>query len=641
MKVRSLLPSSGVGLMAPRETTRRHLRAGISLEQFFDELNRRGVRYAVLRWFETLPDVDPGEDIDLLVADDDLPALRSLLGSHRVTPARQKFDIYSETGLPGSDYRGIPYLSPELARRLLDRAVLLHGRYRVPCPEDHFASLAYHVVYHKGDRSGLPGSGVSGAAAGTAPEHDYAGILAELAARISLTVPLTLAGLDAHLAATGLRPPLDTLEKLGETNAWLRHRVDEEFGPADAGLPGLAVFVVRERAAEMLDRVCAELMREGWEPLECRYLDAAEAARVSARVRGGNWGAGPWPVSGGGPAAYVIGYDLSAAVGDGVAASDPDRVTASKLAVRRRLLTDRPASASFNPLHSSDNPRQALDYLGLLDDPGLVERVRRRISDLRADMVFPYPVVELLESKRRRAVTAVVTHPEFGECVCKLFYPSARRFLLRELRARTEFAALPETPALLAAGGNWLLSPRYQDTGAHLRRRLPDSPHAQLTPGTSRALARLARDLHERGAYLLDLTPLNLVSDATEGLKVLDWEFLQDFPGARPPLAASPTVLGRAEQIPDADTPLGVSAQGTSVVTALSPSLTGVPASVLLAGATPAVALAAEPGMVAAFLFRGARTAAKRARSASRRTVRLTGRAVISLLERRPARGAG
>jgi hypothetical protein len=89
MNGRSLVAVAGLGLLAPREATRRHLRAGISLEQFFDELNRRGVRYAVLRWFETLPDVDPGEDIDILVADEDLPELRSLLGSHRVArPAR-------------------------------------------------------------------------------------------------------------------------------------------------------------------------------------------------------------------------------------------------------------------------------------------------------------------------------------------------------------------------------------------------------------------------------------------------------------------------------------------------------------------------------------------------------------------------
>ena len=641
MSGRGLLPLAGPGLLAPREATRRHLRAGLSIDDFFDELNRRGVRYAVLRWFESLPEVDPGEDIDVLVADEDLPALRSLLRSHRVSPARQKFDVYSVTGQPGSDYRGIPYLSPALAARLLDRAVLLRGRYRVPCPEDHFDSLAYHALYHKGERSGLPESAGAGAAPGT-PEHDYAAILAGLAAGLGLSVPITMADLDAHLAASGARPPLDTLEKLAESNEWLRRRIEAEFGPADADLPGLAVFVVREAAAALLDRVCAELLREGWEPLETIRLDPAAAARAAAHVRGGNWGAGPWPVSGGGPVAYVVAYDLSSAVGDGEAAPGPDRVLASKLAIRRRLLADRPSGTSFNPLHSSDNPRQALDYLAVLDDPAVVGRARQRIDGLRAEMVFPYPVVELLPSNRRRAVTAVVAHPEFGECVCKLFYPSARRFLVRELRARTEFADQPEVPALLGSGPNWLLSPRFSDTGAHVRRPLPGTPHVQLTPRTSRSLARLARVLHERGSYVLDLTPLNLLTDRREGLKVIDWEFLQEFPGDRPPLTASPTVLGSAEGLPGVDTPLGVSSSGRAVVTVFSPQVTGLPPRLLLTGARPAVptSLVAEAGMVAAALLRTTWTSARRARSTARGSARRAARAVVASLERR-RRGPG
>ncbi|OMQ16635.1 hypothetical protein A7K94_0201095 [Modestobacter sp. VKM Ac-2676] len=95
-----------------RVRTRRYLRAGLSLEGFFDELNRRGASYAVLRWFESLPEVEPGEDIDILVADEDMALVGTMLTSHLVAPSRQKFDVYSVSGLPGSDYRGIPYLRP-------------------------------------------------------------------------------------------------------------------------------------------------------------------------------------------------------------------------------------------------------------------------------------------------------------------------------------------------------------------------------------------------------------------------------------------------------------------------------------------------------------------------------------------------
>jgi hypothetical protein len=593
-----------------RPSTRRYLRPGLSLDDFFDELNRLGVRYAVLRWFDSLPDVEPGEDIDLLVADDDLDLVGTMLRSHRTPPRRQKFDVYTVSGLPGSDFQGIPYLSPALARGVLDRAVLLRGRYRVPSPVDHFDSMAYHAVYHKGERSMLPTSGaVRPASAGA--EHDYTSVLTRLAEECSLAVEVTMEGLDRYLEDKGLRPPLDTLDKLGAANPWLQQRIEDRYGPAHAGNPGLAVFVLRAQAADRLDRLTTELLREGWQPLEVLPLDAPLAARVAAGVRGGNWGRGPWPVDGGGPAAYVVAYDLAAAVDAGQRASDPERVMASKLAIRRRLLRELPDSASFNPLHSSDDPRQALDYLSLLGDPGVLARARDEIERIRSAMVFPFPVVELLPSRRRRAVTAVVEHPQFGECVCKLFYPSAARFLERELRARTDFAALPEVPPLLAAGANWLLSPRYVDTRAHVRRRLPGMRHVQLTPEASHALAELARALHEKGAFLLDLTPFNLLSDRRHGLKVVDWEFLQDFPGAVPPLAASPTVLGHAGDLPGMDTPLGVSTMGEPAVTVFSPLVSGLPARLRLRGGAGPMPAAAESGMVLAFLVRGARTMAR------------------------------
>jgi hypothetical protein len=628
-----------------RPVARRYLRAGLSLDQFFDLLNERGVRYVVLRWFETLPDVEPGEDIDLLVADQDLPFVGTLLMSHHGAPRRQKFDVYTVSGVPGSDHHGIPYFTPDLAHALLERSVLLRGRYRVPSPLDHFDSLAYHALYHKGRESGLPETTAADPPA-VAGEHDYAEVLTRLAAAIELPVPITMRDLDAYLAGKKLRPPLDTLDKLSASNTWLHAHLEGEFGPAGAGISGVAVFVLRERAGHLLGQLREELRREGWEPLETVLLDSGTASRVAAAVRGGTWGRGPWPVSGGGPVAYVIAYDLSASVrdlsvggrGDSTPA-DPDRVNKSKLAIRRRLLNGTPAAERFNPLHSSDNPRQTRDYLCLLQDGGVLARMESRVERIRAQMVFPFPVVELLPSRRRRAVIAVVQHPEHGECVCKLFYPGADRFRLRELRARTEFAALPEIPTLLEAGPNWLLTPRYNDTRAHVRRQMPRVRRVQLRPSASLALARMARVLHEHGTFLLDLTPQNLLSDRREGLKVLDWEFLQDFPGPKPDLARSPTVLGHAAGLAGVDTPLGVSSNGESSVTVFHPTVTGTPPSLLLRARSGRPALLMEPGMLAAFFVPGLLSVTRQARNdfrpLSRRAVKklvrhLQGRAVAA-----------
>jgi hypothetical protein len=285
-----------------RDRPRRYLRPGLTLDELFDELNRRGVRYAILRWFDSLPDVEPGEDVDILVANEDMPQLRPFLRSYFVPPGTQKFDVYSVGGLPGSDLLTVPYLTAGFASGLLDRSVLLRGRYRVPNDQDHFHSLAYHAVYHKGEQSGLPENAAVEPAAPRA-EHDYAGVLAALAGRLGLSVFLTLEGLEGYLADKGLRPPLDTLDKLSVTNPWLRARVEKLWGPTDADLPGLAVFVIRERAQHLIGRLCTELEREGFAPLETVHLTGDLARRVATGVRGGNWGQGPWPIGGGAPVA--------------------------------------------------------------------------------------------------------------------------------------------------------------------------------------------------------------------------------------------------------------------------------------------------------------------------------------------------
>ena len=620
-----------------RDKPRRYLRPGVTLEELFDELNRLGVRYAVLRWFETLQSVEPGEDVDILVADEDLHHLRPFLRSYLVPPGTQKFDVYSVSGLPGSDFLAVPYMTSGFASGLLDRAVLLRGRFRVPDEQDHFDSLAYHAVYHKGERSGLPEDAAAEPIAAPA-EHDYAAVLAALAGRLGLSVAITLEGLDSYLADKGLRPPLDTLDKLGATNPWLRARLEKLWGPVDAGMPGLAVFVLRERARHLIDELGTELAREGFEVLETVHLTGDVVHRVSEGVRGGNWGQGPWPVGGGGPVAYVIAYDLSRSLGEDALPANPLRVNDAKLAIRERLLAAHGDGPRFNPLHSSDDPRQALDYLALLGDPGIVTRLRHGIAELRDQMTFPYPLVEVLPSIQRRAVTAVVRHPEHGECVCKLFYPGSRRFLDRELRARTEFGHLPQVPALLESGPNYLLSPRYRDTGEHVRRRLPGLRHVQLTPRTSAAMARMVRDLHEGGVFLLDLSTQNLMTDELDGLKVIDWEFLQDFPGDRPPVHRSPSVLGRADGAPGADGPVGLAGAGPSGgrVTLFRPLYTGVPRALLMHMPGRLVPLLAEPGMVLLYTARLLRRAALLTVTRARRGGKASVKAALTLLFARP-----
>src|SRR5690606_36542489 len=122
-------------------------------------------------------------------------------------------DVYSVSGLAGSGYKGIAYYPPHLARAILERAVHHASGAMVPCDRDHFYSLAFHALYHKGLRSGLPVS-TPGVQREPAPEHDYTEILRHLADKEGIATEIEMGALDGELARAGWRPPIDFMERV-------------------------------------------------------------------------------------------------------------------------------------------------------------------------------------------------------------------------------------------------------------------------------------------------------------------------------------------------------------------------------------------------------------------------------------------
>ena len=92
----------------PHNGVRRFIPHGPGIAGVLQRLDSDGVRHAVLRWFEDLPELPAGEDIDLLVDDASLQRVRAILDEG---PGIQPVDLYSVTGLPGADFRSMPYLS--------------------------------------------------------------------------------------------------------------------------------------------------------------------------------------------------------------------------------------------------------------------------------------------------------------------------------------------------------------------------------------------------------------------------------------------------------------------------------------------------------------------------------------------------
>lgn len=504
----------------------RRLSPVIGVERFFRRLEKRGVRYSVLRWPELLPDPPPDRDIDLLVHDDGLDAVEAMFAEE---PGTIAFDVYSTSGRRGTDWRHMAYFPPPLARRMLERTRRTEHGIRIPSPRDRFHSVAFHVVYHKGDAAGLPRS--RGEAPRATPKHDYAGRLARLAAEAGEDVELTLEALDAHLGKVGWRPPPDMLERLAEYTPWLETRLPA-LAHADPGeWKGLAVFFVRERGHErgLAREVVERFARAGFTILRRRALSPDERRRVRARIRGGNWEQGPWPAPGGGPAYIIVAYDLLPLPPDPEQRSERPTLDNARLlvkhAVRDALNARYPVSERCNLIHSSDHSREALVYLRTTM-PGEVGAIRAEIERLRAAFSPDPDAVRRLPAQGHRARVVVV---EAGDrrVVRKTFLPGFERMAERERFVMEELGRdRPEIPRLLDAGEDYTVRPYYPNAvQAGGRGLMPlEAVHRILDA---------IRFFHGSGYALVDFAPDNVLVLRDGGIRLIDFECLHEY--AEPP----------------------------------------------------------------------------------------------------------
>ncbi|MBA4104950.1 MAG: hypothetical protein C0485_04250 [Pirellula sp.] len=505
-----------------RRTTagaRRYIPYRLGVKGFLQQLQDDQRKHVVLRWFESLPAVMPGEDLDLLIDDAELTEVQRCLDSG---PGLQPVDLYTHTGLPGTDFRSLPYYPPTMARKLLDEAHEHRRLCRVPSPEHHFLSLAYHALYHKGVSSGLPTSEAADIA-GARGDHDYAAILRGLGEEAGYHGPITLEALDAYLAEKGWRPSHDMMARLARHNKWLRTRLANET-ESDAD-NGLAVFLLRERGLQRGGVARAKRLLEevGFCIAEARELEPSEAAVAAQVVRGGNWGPGPWPESGGLPAAIIVAYDRDPLpLNRRQRKKYPFAVNARtfcKDRIRDEFNNNIPDHEHCNVVHSSDNGHEALEYIRAIcreraDD--VIEKVTR--VKMHQDAVSG--VVADITKSGRRAKIEVVRH-EDRLVVKKTFKPQMLHFLEREVRFLTELGGkVSSVPPLVARGETWFMIPFYRDVLAYRR------SSGKLVPlSVAREAINALREIYESSYALVDASIDNLLVDRDQGLKLFDFEF--------------------------------------------------------------------------------------------------------------------
>lgn len=537
------------------KAARQYLSPEVGLENFFDLLNKKGLDYVVLRWFDELPFLDLDEDVDLLISDQHIEVVRELLNERvGILP----FDIYSAGGLPGSNFHNIAYYPPYIAETILDQKELWNGKYSIPSKRHYFLSLMYHAVYHKGEKSGIPAKS-DGIVKKIPQDHDYPGVLERLAVETGTTLEENNLEYFHHfLEEEGWAPSTDTIRKLiGVSGQWLESTIkSSEHNFEKDG--ELMVFVVREWAEErqLTEKIADWFDRNGLCLIRSIKLDEEQKRNAAQSMRGGNWGRGPWPVSGGKPSTLLVMYDYHPKSLSPKMKKKYPHVSNEHYLLKEELRGEINFSLSkeerANPLHSADDEIEALDYISAVA-PDLLQEIKAVVTEWDEAYKTKEKVVADVSEKKRRAKVEIIEYQ--GKRAVKKTYKSGKeRFLEREKFVYGELSKECEyIPKLIESGENYIIVP-YLKTNKlteswHVKKQILKHRHKQ-------EIFNINEFFYNKGYALIDFHPGNILL-TSEGLKIIDFEFLYQYEQRPPSVRDSFDLNGFPEDFEE-DRPYGI-----------------------------------------------------------------------------------
>jgi hypothetical protein len=348
---------------------RRFLGPGLaSVESLMDHLERKGIKFVAI----DAPEGE-GDRRAILIDDESTSSVDKMLTQW---PVGSPVEIYAVTGPSGFAFGDIPFLPPRLARRLLDE-----NRSSVDQARELLLARLYIEIFLKGWQSVL-----------VAPDLKSK-IVQRLnaearSAAIDLPPDLSLAGLADLLNSHGWVPPVETLERIAVWNPFAMEWMQAQglvTAPRD---PGLVVFYVRERAVRLglADEIEGILSRQGFSIIPMPRLDRDMLRVIADEVRGGNWGKGPFPQSGGEPERVIVAFDPSPippspSMLKTFPLLDNERIQIGKQVVRDAVKNAASKSERFNAMHSTDNAAQAWRALNA-HFPNEADRVMRETSKI-------------------------------------------------------------------------------------------------------------------------------------------------------------------------------------------------------------------------------------------------------------------
>ena len=497
-----------------------YIKKGIMPIDFFTELNERKINYVLLRWWENLPAFPEGEDVNILVRDGQRNYINDLVSAYDERGV--KCDIYTLNGSDNGSRDGIPVFPYNLSQALLEDKIFYNGAY-IPSPILAFASMAYHAVLHKGYNSGIKGFLKR-------PEKfvfNYAEALKKLARDLDIDVEITATGLFYWLKKEGFAPADDTLAKLVKNRPELS--IFEKRLSSDARGGELMVYVIREKL--LYDGFLHDfkvLLEDKYlfDVLDVRILNKKEKHTCTTQIRGGKWDKGPFPTSGGPPAAFVIAYDYHPEPLSEAEQKDQTRMTnknnlKAKYGFRENLGSIL-ENNFYNGVHSADNENDAWFYISHLGE-AYAEKIALEVEKRRKRYAPIWSVIRILSAGLLSKVELIRYNGELA--VKKTFRPGRERFFERELFAVKHLAhELPFIPPLLEEGDGFIVTPYFENVLG----KLDEKGKKELITSKAKEIFEVTKEMQKRGLTYINFSPENLIITNEGRIFCTGFSYLQE-----------------------------------------------------------------------------------------------------------------
>jgi len=264
--------------------------------EFLARLERHGIDYVVLRWPQEAQDIlsgkrFPGADIDILVKTKSWKEIFNLCYDLISTKNAVKIDIYSHQVTKGFQYHGFPYYPFHLANEIFENATKEKYPFYYLEGLVYIKSLAYHLVYHKGEASGIPLDDQGEWA--TTPKKNYGMLLQQEADSngVSLPSPLTILRLAQWLKDNQFEMPYDLLMRYPQ-NACLsaiKKSQESSFVPLSKE-QYLFIYMLRSSLENTAyEAQVIELLKKHFVIDREIRVDTETRMKLKRDIRGGNW----------------------------------------------------------------------------------------------------------------------------------------------------------------------------------------------------------------------------------------------------------------------------------------------------------------------------------------------------------------